>query len=209
MAYLYDANKVSALEKVGEIAVPPKDHRWIRLPGITRTYKGFDRNPYLAAFVSGNFEFLLVNVHLFFGGDTKAQRERRALEAYVTALWADLLCKDKDAYVTDIIALGDFNIPKVEPGDDIYSALKRRGLEAPTHSTRIASAIATDNEYDQIMFFPHKTDEKFTGQIGVFDFDGAIFKGLWEDPNHTVGDFKAFVRYYISDHRPLWAEFLV
>ena len=40
-------------------------------------------------------------------------RHRRALEAYAVARWADLRRKDKDAYVSNIIALGDFNLPKV------------------------------------------------------------------------------------------------
>jgi endonuclease/exonuclease/phosphatase family metal-dependent hydrolase len=207
MAFLYDANKVSQLEKVGEIAVPPKDHKHIKLPNITQEFKGFDRNPYLAAFVAGSFEFLLVNVHLFFGSTAQADIDRRALEAYAVARWADLRTRDVDAYVTDIIPLGDFNLPKVVPGDPIYSALRRRGLERPPHSTRIAAAIASDNEYDQIMFFPGSTGADFTGNIGVFDFDGGIFPSLWN--NHTENQFKAYLRYYISDHRPLWAEFRI
>lgn len=205
MVYLYDANKISQLEKVGEVAVPPKEIKYIKLPGIRRKFKWFDRNPYLAAFSSGAFEFVLVNVHLFFGEDTKMDRERRALEAYAVSRWADLRCKNKNAYVEDIIVLGDFNIPKVEPGDKIYSALRKRGLQRPPHSTQIASSISTDAEYDQIMFFSGKTDEEFTGNIGVFDFDGAIFKTIWEDK--TTTQFNSYVRYYISDHRPLWAEF--
>ena len=207
MAFLYDGDKVTQLEKVGEIAVAPKDVSKITLPGIAQTFKGFDRNPYVAAFSAGGFRFLLVNVHLFFGSDAKADVDRRALEAYATARWADLRTKDKDAYTTDIIALGDFNLPKVEPGDPIYSALRRRGLERPPHSTQIAGSIASDAEYDQIMFFPGETDAEFTDAIGVFDFDGAIFRGIWD--TKTPVQFRSYVRYYVSDHRPLWAEFTI
>ena len=205
MVYLYDTNKISLLEKVGEVAVPPKDIKYIKISGIKRKFTGFDRSPYLVAFNAGQFDFLLVNVHLFFGEDTKKDRERRALEAYAVSRWADLRSKSKNAYVEDIIVLGDFNIPKVEPGDEIYSALQKRGLQRPQHSTQIASSISTDAEYDQIMFFPGKTDNEFTGNIGVFDFDGAIFKTIWETKTKT--QFNSYVRYYISDHRPLWAEF--
>ncbi len=206
MAFLYDSNKVRQLEKVGEIAVPPKDVRHIKLPGINRKFSGFDRNPYLAAFRSGSLEFVLVNVHLFFGSSGRADVERRALEAYATARWADLRRNDSDTYAPDIIALGDFNLPKVEPGDLIYSALRRRGLERPPHSTRIASSISTDSEYDQVMFFPRTATGAFTGNVGVFDFDGAVFRGLWERPDTTPAEFRTYVRYYLSDHRPLWAE---
>jgi len=37
-------------EKIGEVAVPPADHRHIRLPGNESTFTGFDRNPCLADF---------------------------------------------------------------------------------------------------------------------------------------------------------------
>lgn len=207
MVFLYDSKKVDPLEKVGEIAVPVKDHGSIKLPGITRKFVGFDRNPYLAAFRSGGFEFLLVNVHLYFGKDKKADRERRALEAYATSRWADLRSKDKDAYVRDIIVLGDFNLPKVEPGDLVYTALRKRGLQRPEHSTKIASNISSDKDYDQIMFFPNKTDDEHTGKIGIFDFDNAVFAKLWNDPKKSKAQFRAYLRYYLSDHRPLWAEF--
>ena len=205
MVYLYDTNKISLLEKVGEVAVPPKDIKYIKISGIQRKFTGFDRSPYLVAFNAGRFDFVLVNVHLFFGEDTKKDRERRALEAYAVSRWADLRSKSKNAYVEDIIVLCDFNIPKVEPGDEIYTALQKRGLQRPKHSTQIASSISTDAEYDQIMFFPGKTGNEFTGNIGVFDFDGAIFKTIWE--TRTITQFNSYVRYYISDHRPLWAEF--
>jgi len=207
MVFLYDRAKVSLREKVGEIGVAPNEIKNIKLPGITRQFAGFDRSPYLAAFAAGSFQFLLVNVHLFFGSPAKADIERRALEAFAVARWADLRTKDKDAYVTDIIALGDFNLPKVEPGDPIYSVLRSRGLERPPHSTKIAASISTDSEYDQIMFFPGATDQDFTGNIGVFDFDGAIFRGIWDA--YTPGQFRSYVRYFISDHRPLWAEFRI
>ena len=42
----------------------------------------------------------------------------------------------------ELVALGDFNMPKSEPGDPIYNALTKLGLELPEHSTQIASAIA-------------------------------------------------------------------
>lgn len=205
MVFLYDPIKVSLLEKTGEIAVSPREIKWIKLPGIIATFEGFDRNPFISSFVSGNFEFLLVNAHSFFGSAAKEDVSRRALETYAIARWADLRARDKDAYVSDIIVLGDLNMPKAEPGDPIYSVLRKRGLEKPEHSTRIGSTIASDKEYDQLMFFPNKSKQEFTGKAGVFDFDGAIFPQLWS--SRTQKQFNAYLRYYISDHRPLWAQF--
>lgn len=209
LAFLYDTtnNKISLLEKFGEIAVPPKDHKAIKFPKIQQKFKGFDRNPFLVSFKAEDLRFLLVNVHLYYGEDSKKDRERRALEAYATSRWADLRQKSKNAYVRDIIVLGDFNLPKVEPGDLIYSALRKRGLHRPLHSTRIYSNLSHDKEYDQIMFFPGHTKQNFTGNMGIFDFDGALFPDLWQ--TRTAKQFKSFLRYYISDHRILWAEFKI
>lgn len=207
MMFVYDSDKIRLLEKVGEIAVPPKDIKYIKLKGINRKFTGFDRNPYLASFQAGNFKFILVNSHLYFGEDKKADQDRRSLEAYAVSRWADLRHDDKHAYAKDIIVLGDFNLPKVEKGDPIYDALRKRGLRIPEHSTQIGSNLNSDKHYDQIMFFPGQTKQEYTGKNGIFDFDGAIFLGLWGNKTHV--QFRSFVRYYISDHRPMWAEFKI
>jgi hypothetical protein len=39
----------------------------------------------------------------------------------------------------------------------------------------------------------------------VFDFATALFRDLWEHSRETT--FRAFVRYYVSDHRLLWVKF--
>lgn len=208
LAFLYDGAKVEQLEKVGEIAIPPSELGDIKLPGVTQAFRGFDRNPYLAAFKAGGWRFLLVNVHLFFGSDDDpADMDRRALEACAVGRWADLRTRDKDAYARDIVALGDFNLPKVQPGEPVYAALRRRGLVVPQHSTEVGSNLAGDMHYDQIMFFPGQTQAEFTGKMGVFDFDGGIFPKLWQQLGQDRVPFRAYLRYYISDHRPLWAEF--
>ena len=80
-------------------------------------------------------------------------------------------------------------------------------MHLPKHSTQIGSSIASDSHYDQVAFFPGETQQEFTGNSGVFDFDGALFRTLWEE--RPPQEFFAYVRYYVSDHRPLWAEFRV
>ncbi len=49
-------------------------------------------------------------------------------ETYAVAWWADRRRRDKNTYVSDIIPLGNFNLPKVDPADPIYKALTARGL---------------------------------------------------------------------------------
>lgn len=73
----------------------------------------------------------------------------------------------------------------------------------PGHSTVVGSSIASDNQYDQVAMFP-KTTKAWLVDIGVFDFDAVVFKDLW-----AMGDvkqFQGYVRYYLSDHRPMWVE---
>jgi endonuclease/exonuclease/phosphatase family metal-dependent hydrolase len=206
MTFVYDATKLALLEEVGEVAPPPSDYRHITLPGMQQRFDGFDRNPYLATFRTGAFTFSLVNVHLYFGSDSAIARNRRSLEAYAVACWADNRRKSRHAVTSDIIPLGDFNLPQTQPGDPIFDALTKRGLQLPPHSTKIAASIASDNQYDQLAFFPGDTQQNFTGQIGVFDFDGAVFAHLWQ--TRTRQEFLAYVRHYLSDHRPLWAQFI-
>jgi endonuclease/exonuclease/phosphatase family metal-dependent hydrolase len=207
LAYLYDSSKVVLQEKIGEIAIPPSDIRNITLPRVTQKFDGFDRNPYIATFQAGAFKFLLVNVHIYFGSDSTRAMNRRCLETYAVARWADNRRRSSNAYAHDIVVLGDFNLPKVQPGDPVYDALTKRGLQLPLHSTTIGATIATDNNYDQIAFFPGETRQEYTGSSGVFDFDGAIFRTLWQSRGRE--DFLVYVRYYISDHRIAWAEFRI
>ena len=204
-AFLYDSDKVTLLPEVGRLSIPPSQLKAIKLPGVRTPFPGFDRGPYLAAFESGSFRFVLVNVHLYYGTPKPADVKRRTLETYAVAWWAHRRYSDKNTFVVDTIPLGDFNLPKAVPGDPIYDALTRRGLMIPAHTAQIGSAIASDSHYDQIAFFPGNTREQFTGEMNVFDFDGALFRDLYTSRSRE--QFLAYTRFHISDHRPLWAEF--
>jgi endonuclease/exonuclease/phosphatase family metal-dependent hydrolase len=204
-AFLYDSRKVRRLREVGRVAIPPSQLPKIARQGTATPFAGFDRGPYLASFEAGSFRFALLNVHLFYGSDDPADLDRRTLETFAVAWWADRTHRDAKTYVPDIVPLGDFNLPKAEPGDRIFDALVALGLETPPHSSQIGSAIASDNQYDQLAFFPGATKDRFTGACSVFDFDGAVFQDLWAQ--RTPTQFRDYVRYHLSDHRPLWAEF--
>ena len=205
MAFLYDNKKLTVLEEVGEIAFAPSRYKSIKLPGINAQFNGFDRTPYLAAFSVGDTSIIFVNVHLFYGDEKPASIARRTLETFAVAKWADLRKKSPYSFTRELVALGDFNMPKREPGDPIFNALTKLGLELPEHSTQIASAISSDSNYDQIAFFPETTQNRFTGLKGVFDYDAVIFPDLWNN-RANQNNFKAYLRYYISDHRPMWVQ---
>jgi hypothetical protein len=178
------------------------------LPGIQRKFHGFNRNPYLASFTVENTDILLANCHLLYGTqETAAQRteslERRQLEAYAIARWCDLRRDDKHVWSRNMLALGDFNLPQAESGDPIFDALTKRGLRLPPHTTRIPTNVSNTADYDQIAVTPGVLSR--ITDIGVFDFDGAIFSDIY-DP-HAPGYWRTCAKYYISDHRPLWIQF--
>jgi len=201
-AFIYDSRKVKLSEMIGEIGIPPKDQRFIKIKGISQKFTGFDRNPFLCSFQWNNHIIVLITVHSFSGSTKKTDIERRALEAYAIGRYADLRNKSKYSFSKNIIALGDFNIPKIEKGDIVYAALIQRGLVLPEHSAKVYSNISDDKMFDQIAFLPSIKSK--IQQQGVFDFDNAIFPELWK--TESKKNFKGYLRYYISDHRPLWMQ---
>jgi len=203
MCFMFNNKKVKQMEKIGEIAVAVEDLADVKLPEIKSEFKGFSRSPFLATFKINNFVVALINAHSYFGDESKIKSiERRSLEAYCIARWADLRRKSKNCYTPNIIALGDFNLPKIEPGDLVYKALLARGFEIPEHSTKIYSNISNDMHYDQIVFMPGL--KSLITNTGVFDFDGALFTELWDKEKPNI--LKNYLRYYISDHRIKWIE---
>lgn len=206
LAFIYDKTKITLLENVGHLALPPKEYPNVKLKGVTKKFNGFDRAPYVATFQAGRLTVLLANVHQFFGSDKKVDVDRRALETYAVARWADQRQRSKFAFTRDVIALGDFNMPKTDDTDPISKALRSKGLELPLHSSEMGSNLNSDKHYDQVAFLPEPTRADFTDRKGVFDFDKVVFPDLWQ---RSEKDFRTYVRYYLSDHRPLWTEFAV
>jgi endonuclease/exonuclease/phosphatase family metal-dependent hydrolase len=208
MLFLYDSRKLALLEEVGEIALAPVEAARVRLPAVTeQTFGGFDRTPYFASWrANTGFELQLVNVHLYFGSFKNKQEStrsmnRRTLETLAVARWADQRRRSAFVPIKDIVVMGDFNLPKITPGDPIFDALTSKGLRLPTHSAQIGSNLTGDQYYDQIGFFDLS---RLVGGMSVFDFDGAVFPALWQ--SRTPADFRAYVRYYLSDHRVVWCQ---
>lgn len=205
LAFIYDSNKLKVLEEVAEYAIPPSDYGDIKIKGVTATFNGFDRSPFLASFSAGNFQFTLMTAHLYYGDDTDPKKlERRCLEAYAIARWADLRSKSKYTYngITDVFAMGDFNLPKIDKDDIIYKALVNRGLQLPEHTSIVYSNINNDKQYDQIAFLPG-TKRRILSD-GIFPFDNAAFAEIYNTA--TPATFRGYIKYYISDHRPMWIE---
>ncbi len=204
-AFLFDSTKFKPLEEIGELTVAAADLSDVRLADVTSRFAGFDRNPFITTFEVRGTRLTFANAHLYFGADGRAGMDRRVLEAYAVARWADLRRRSDHAFAKDVVALGDFNLPKRRPGDRVYDALVRRGLVLPEHATKVGGTnVRDDADYDQMAIFPGPIKDAIE-QVGIFDFDGAVFRDLWatgSDADRTR--FFEWVQYYLSDHRPLW-----
>src|ERR1041385_5291422 len=181
MVFLYDSTRVIRLDEIGEIGFPPTVVDRIRLHGVRGHFAGFDRSPYLASFQLKGLPLSvqLVNVHLFYGSEARKDIERRALETAAVAKWTDLRHRSRYLGAREVIALGDFNMPKPrrDGGNIVYDALTSAGLVTPPHSSEIGSAIASDNQYDQVALFPAAA-KGWLVDVGVFDYDTVVFREL-------------------------------
>lgn len=211
LGFVYNASKVKQVGLVAELAMRGYEQRRITIEvgdeKETEEFSGFNRNPYMMTFKANNFQFTLVNVHLYWS-DTRV----RLLETKALSNWArKRSAKDIEFLPSqDIMLLGDFNMPQLDERDKYYKEIKANGLTAPLHDTEyIGSNLAGDKSYDQLFFFPQHTGEDFTqGKIGVYDFDNVVFRDLWKsDTSHKKQYFFSYIRYYMADHRPLWAQF--
>jgi endonuclease/exonuclease/phosphatase family metal-dependent hydrolase len=212
LVILYDGRKLRLREQVGEVGVPPADFRHIRLPGVQAVFQGLDRNPQIASFWWGEVPLTFINVHLFFGSERPEDIQRRQLEAHALARWARLENDSAHAFDPHVVLLGDFNLPYVEPNDPILRVLTRHGLVLAAYATEIGTTLPSEatrgtarrvRHYDQVAFFPGLR-RYLSGATGVFDYDSVVFPDLWQDRGRK--DFNTYLRYYLSDHRPLWTQ---
>lgn len=235
-AFVWNSDSVQLGEKIGKLAVPR--------PQLENAFgsdiSAFDRTPYIVSFIAGKLTLVLVGVHSYFGKGKDAMPKRVA-ETRAIAWWCDKRRKDPQAYSRDIIALGDFNMPKARAGDPVFDELTERGLRVPEYESRIGtdttrarqfveleaqgervpvgSTISSDSQYDQFVIAPEHTGVDIVGRPGVFDFDAVLFSTLWKAlpwprtrPTKHVPevqrelDYDSYVRWAISDHRPLWLQ---
>jgi len=208
LGYIYNNTKIQPTGMVAELAMRGYEKKRIFIQigdeEESVSFEGFNRNPYMVTFKAGEFEFTLVNVHLYWSNYLF-----RRLETMALSKWAKKRVNKNFAPNNDIILIGDFNMERLSPNDDIYGPLVNNGLYVPKFDTNLVGTnLAGDSHYDEIAFFPSRTEEDFTDRIGVFDFDKVIFNSLWdEDDKDQKKKFYQYIRYFIADHRPLWCQF--
>jgi endonuclease/exonuclease/phosphatase family metal-dependent hydrolase len=170
-AYLYRTNKVKPLKNFG-LYTDSEDH--------------FIREPFVAMFKAGEFDFYAINIHSIYGDSVS---ERRFEAKKLAGVYAVVQSRNGE---NDVLLLGDFNLAPEDSGFQSLKAIPNMIFVNGKLPTSIK-----DKLYDNIWFQAHFTKE-FTGKFGIINFDEVLFGN---------DDKKASLM--VSDHRPLWAEFEV
>jgi exonuclease III len=213
MTFIYDANKVIFKNIAGEIVLPETK--------LIAGKRQFARTPYLVAFQSGWFRFMLCTVHIYYGSASGEKFERRVKEIRQIARF---IGKRADEEKYNYILLGDFNI--VTPECETMYALTGGGFMIPDE-LRHPTNIDENKFYDQIAFKIRPGQfrlGKSENNAGVLRFYSTVFKddefrtyaqymdsAKLEEAGPAISDKEDYYRetwrtFQMSDHYPLWVE---
>lgn len=207
MAFLFDTRRVKPCGLAAELVLPREvvDENKLKEGALDRQ---FVRTPYAVSFYAGGRTFILVTVHIIYGKkqDTAERQKEIAAIADWLADWAKDLAADNREH--NLLALGDFNIDKKE--GPLYEALTGRGLRTPVELDNAQRTIfdeTKDSHYDQIAWFADKQ-----GKVPYLSLDYRNKAGSFDFTPHCLRDLELTnfqLSWRISDHLPLWAEFLL
>jgi len=201
MALVFDRRRVQASGLAAELVVPPEWLGEIAPDALTRQ---FVRTPYAVSFRSGPQTFIIVSLHVEYGEASGRIPELRAI-----ARWMRDWAARSNKWHHNLIALGDFNIDRQD--DELWQAFTSTGLTVPEELHNVKRSIfdqATDplgKYYDQIAWFETGSGKKQLNMhfstAGGFDFLPFMYTDLSLN--------KCSLSFRLSDHYPLWAEFLL
>ncbi|MCK5671702.1 hypothetical protein KAI10_09985 [Candidatus Bathyarchaeota archaeon] len=172
-AYFYNTHTVSYLEGTA--------HVWDDADDI------FEREPYIASFIAGEFDFTLVGIH---AKPDDAVSEIASLTLVFDSLKAGQLEQD-------IIALGDFNADGSYYDEDDDTQPLRDFLYRWTVSNEVDTMTRTDWTYDRIVML----DSTYSSEYVMDSTAVYLF-------NQVHGLNQSFTE-DVSDHFPVYAEFRV
>jgi len=203
LAFLFDTRRVQMSGLACELVLP-KDSEWAIGEGAEQ--RQFARTPYAVSFRSEGRTFILVTLHVLYGDGP----EDRVGELEAIAGWLADWASSTNAYGQNIICLGDFNIDRND--DELYRAFISTGLVTPDALNNVPRTIFSDEDepesgkhYDQVAWFEDDDGKP------VLSFTPNAF-GTFNFIEHTLrarGLSKNSLSWRISDHFPLWAEFLL
>lgn len=170
-AYFYNTKTVSYLS--GTAAVFADTHDW------------FEREPYLATFRSGNFDFTLVGIHV--KPDDAAAEIDHLDDVVVSTL-------GRHPGEKDLIVMGDFNGDGTYFDENSPNSRLRGGDYLWAIGNAVDTMVTSDNTYDRIVLRKKETTEYLAGSAGVLYFDKEY--GLNATSTRAI-----------SDHYPVYARF--
>lgn len=189
MAFIYDKRMVTFTGLVAEADEPRE-----KVNGKYEPKFAWWRSPYIASFRAGNFDFVVLVVHMRWGDSVKS----RAKAIGHLADWVDKRQKDADAVDKDFIVLGDFNIPSRR--SSTFKALTKHELQIPPGLLKVQGTNLSEKKtYDQIAHGATNPD-RFTDNGNVIRFFKDSHKELYPDLSNHEFTFQ------LSDHLPLWIE---
>jgi endonuclease/exonuclease/phosphatase family metal-dependent hydrolase len=200
LAFVYDARRVRPSGLACELVVPDEQlEKGVSPDALTEQ---FAKTPYAVAFRSEGQTFILVTLHIKFGKTAAGRKPELNAIAQWMRDWAD---DTADEFHQNLLCLGDFNIDRKD--DESFQAFTSRGLRVPDKLTNLPRTLPTadgaEKFFDQIAWFADDGKAKLTfdysGAAGNFEWD----KFLFPDLDRTKKSFR------ISDHYPLWCEFLL
>jgi hypothetical protein len=194
LAFVFDLDRVRPSGLAGEIVIPDAV---LRDPAAV-IREQFARTPYAVSFKAGAKGFTLVSLHIKWG--TAA---RRTPEITAIAQWLKDRADDEDEFNRNLIALGDFNIDRLD--DPNWRAFIGLGLTPPAElldaPRTVGERRGLNSFFDQIAWFTKGRREALTLKYrtaGTFDWTAHILQDV---ARNTTKEAR------ISDHFPLWAEF--
>ncbi len=199
IGYLYD-KRAAAFTGLAAEADPPR--RKNRTTGEYEPTIEWWRSPFMASFSAGNFDFILLTVHIRWGDD----EEERIKPLKKLAEWVEKRRKEKGVIDKDIIVMGDFNIPKLD--DELFKAITSKGLTIPPvlRGMEHGSNLAKKKRYDQILHYKRHT-KTFKDVGGVLDFYCEDWHSLFPKAHFPdMADDDYDFTYEVSDHLPLWVQ---
>ena len=172
-AYLYNMDTVKFVEESDYV--------------YDDVYDVFEREPYIASFVSGNFDFTIIGIHI---KPSDAYSEMGNLTNVVNFVLSE------NPNEQDIIMIGDFNADGTYfDENDITNPLKSSDFYWVI-TNDIDTMTKTDYSYDRIVLLNTTHNHEYIeNSASVFKFDME-----YDIRNQT------FV-WEVSDHYPIYAEF--
>jgi hypothetical protein len=197
LGYVFDLRRLRPSGMVGELVIPDAD---LATPEAVMQ-RQWARTPYTASFRSGDKAFTLVTLHILWG---KGPADRTP-ELRGAAKWLYGRAGDPDEFNRNLIALGDFNIDRIDD-PNWHAFIVEYGLSPPDKLLDVPRTVGQtkgkNSFYDLIAWFTKGNRSALT--LRYHDAGGFI----WSD--HLLQDVPNSERTWrISDHYPIWTEFLL